>query len=113
VLLYGPFQISGSSVVKKKDALSQPPQGCGSKLSRRCLTLTDAVRKANAHIMERKVGVQVTSFALSAATVEVPVCSDGVWHNAQPVLIKSFLPLEMESARPARLVTASAALEIA
>ena len=59
VLLYGPFQISGSSVVKKKDALSQPPQGCGSKLSRRCLTLTDAVRKANAHIMERKVGVQV------------------------------------------------------
>jgi hypothetical protein len=27
VLLYGTLQISGSSVVKKKDALSEPPQG--------------------------------------------------------------------------------------
>src|SRR6266478_3014077 len=41
-----------------------------------------------------------TSFALSAATVELPVRSDGVWHNAQPVSTKSFLPLEMESAPP-------------
>src|SRR5258708_302039 len=59
VLLYGPFQISGSSVVKKKDALSQPPQGCGSKLSRRCLPLTVAVGNSIAHVVKRKVGVQV------------------------------------------------------
>ncbi len=30
-LLNGALQISGSSVVKKKDALSEPPQGRGSK----------------------------------------------------------------------------------
>src|SRR5262245_50982780 len=59
VLSYGAFQISGSSVVKKKDALSEPPQGRGSKFSRCRLTLTDAVRKPIAHIVEREVGVQV------------------------------------------------------
>ena len=57
MFLNGPFQISGSSVVKKKGALSEPPQGCGSKLSRRCLTLTDAVRKPIAHAVERKIRV--------------------------------------------------------
>ena len=59
MLLYGAFQISGSSIVKKKDALSKPPQRCGSKFSRRCLTLTDAVRKPIAHVVERKIGVKV------------------------------------------------------
>jgi len=59
VLLYRPFQIAGSSVVKKKDVLSEPPQRCGSKFPRRCLTLTDAIRKPIAHVVERKVGVQV------------------------------------------------------
>ena len=50
---------SRPTVMKEEDALSKPPQGCGSKLSRRCLTLTDAVRKPIAHVVERKVGVQV------------------------------------------------------
>jgi type IV secretion system protein VirB10 len=59
VLSYGAFQISGSSVVKEKDALPEPPQGRGSKFSRCRLTLTDAVRKPTAHIVEREVGVQV------------------------------------------------------
>ena len=59
VLLYGAFQIFCSPIVKKKDALAEPPQGCGSKFSRRGLTLTDAVSKPYAHIVKRKVGVHV------------------------------------------------------
>ena len=72
VLLYGAFQIFCSPIVKKKDALSEAPQGCGSKFSRRCLTLTDAVSKAYAHIVERKVGVQVDLLCAERCNSRVP-----------------------------------------
>jgi hypothetical protein len=57
VFLDCPFQITGSAIMKEENALSEPPERRGPKLSRRCLTLTDAVSESIPHVAERKVGV--------------------------------------------------------
>jgi hypothetical protein len=40
------FQIASPAVMKEKDALSEPPERRSPELSRRCLTLTDAVSES-------------------------------------------------------------------
>ena len=49
--------------MKEEDALSEPPEGRGPKLSRRCLTLSDAVSEPVPHVVKRKVGVQVNQLS--------------------------------------------------
>ena len=45
--------------MKEEDALSEPPEGRGTKLSGRCLALSNAVREPLPHVVERKIGEQV------------------------------------------------------
>ena len=46
VSLIGPFKSLVRAVMKEKDALSEPPERRSPELSRRCLTLTDAVSES-------------------------------------------------------------------
>src|SRR5206468_1948240 len=45
-----------------------------------------------------------TGFLLSAPTVDSLVVNEGVWHSAQPVLLNSCLPFEIDVAPPGTVV---------
>src|SRR5215467_3996986 len=45
-----------------------------------------------------------TGLLESAAIVDVPVVNDGVWHSAQPMLLNSCLPFEIDVAPPGVVV---------
>jgi len=74
--------------------------GAVRNLSRRSPTLTDAVSKPYAHIIEQKVGVQVNFLCGERCDCGRPVRRDGAEHNMQPVSIKGFSPRDIESAPP-------------
>ena len=52
-------QIAGPPVMQEEDALPDAPQRRGPEFARAGLTLTDAIRKSRAHVVQEQVGEQV------------------------------------------------------
>ena len=55
-----PVQIRRSAVMKEEDALSEPPERRCTKLSGSRLALTDSIGEPMPHVVERKVGEQIS-----------------------------------------------------
>ena len=48
--------------------------------------------------MHQQIGNRLTVCPLSALEEDLPVCSEGVWHNPQPIRLNFALPALMEFA---------------
>jgi len=57
-----------------------------------------------------RFGERFTGLLFSAATVELPVVNEGVWHSAHPISLNFCLPFAMEVAPPGELEKAEAHL---
>ena|ERR1700686_3642585 len=66
--------------MKEEDALSKPPEGRGTKLSGRCLTLSDAVSEPVPHVVERKIREEVNVLSTDRAEIGLGKSGKDEWY---------------------------------
>src|SRR5258708_21469050 len=89
-------QVRGPSVMQEENPLPHAPKRRGAELSRTGLALAHSVRQPYTHVVDQQVGEEIDRVLFSAATVELPVVNEGVWHSAHPISAHFCLPFAMD-----------------